>query len=580
MRNQHDNVNHTLSGAQVAPPRIVMLLANDFTHDTRVFKQARSLIEWGCEVHIVATARTPLPSWAIKDGIHVHRVPTNQRSFRHVLGALTLWWSRSLLRRHVCGKEALPIPVATSSASSLKATAPQPGATSGPSANGTVRQAVSPVPTTQPKALNRSLPARAFRRSKVYVNRLRKKLSRLTHIIASIPARVLDFFFVIAHGIRNGYEKGNAVRGTATRRAGQTLRSWFPPGVRLLAMNHQHAGAALSLKPDIVVAHDLNMLFAAMIVRRINRTPVVYDSHELYLERNIGDKNRFTDKLVWWPVESACIGRCAAVMTVANGICDHLQQQYGIARPTLVRNVQPYEPPAPRTRLLSEELGIDPELAVVIYAGAITINRGLEQMIDSAVHLRDAVYVIMGYAGNPAYLESLKHRAVANGQLGRRVFFRDAVPIEDVVRYVASADVGIVPTQNACLSYQFESSNKIFHCLMAGVPLVMSDHIEKRHIAETYGVGVLFDETQPQAIAQAVHELLDDRARYERMRQSCINAARELNWEHEEYALRRVYAGILGARAQPVPEPQIDCSGHSADVVIATKASQSYDHTA
>ncbi len=42
-------------------PRIVMLVANNFQHDTRVYKEARSLIEWGCEVHIIALYDRELP---------------------------------------------------------------------------------------------------------------------------------------------------------------------------------------------------------------------------------------------------------------------------------------------------------------------------------------------------------------------------------------------------------------------------------------------------------------------------------------------------------------------------------------
>jgi glycosyltransferase involved in cell wall biosynthesis len=178
-------------------------------------------------------------------------------------------------------------------------------------------------------------------------------------------------------------------------------------------------------------------------------------------------------------------------------------------------------------------------------------------MIDSSPFLEHAAYVIMGYARNPAYLESLKARAAALGQLDRTVYFRDAVPIDRVVEYLGSADLGIVPTQNVCLSYYFESSNKIFHCLMAGVPLVMSDHIEKRTLVERYGIGILFDEADPRDIARAVNGVLADGASYGRMRRNCLAAARELNWEHEERHLRLIYADLLGPRAAPVPDAVI-----------------------
>ncbi|MCA9297361.1 MAG: glycosyltransferase, partial [Phycisphaerales bacterium] len=188
-----------------------------------------------------------------------------------------------------------------------------------------------------------------------------------------------------------------------------------------------------------------------------------------------------------------------------------------------------------------------------IYPGAITINRGLEILIDSAAHFDNAVAVIMGYARNKVYHEELIERARERGVLNRTLFFREAVPIDKVVEYVASADLGVVPTQNVCLSYFYESSNKIFHCMMAGVPLAMSDHAEKRQLVEDHGIGVLFDETDPVAIAASINGILADQAQYDAMSQNCLDAARTMNWEHEEHKLRTMFARLIGDQLPPVP---------------------------
>ena len=323
-------------------------------------------------------------------------------------------------------------------------------------------------------------------------------------------------------------------------------------------MNLQMAREAIDAGPDIVQSHDLNTLLGGTLVKRLIGVGLVYDSHELFLERNIGDKSRARDNVIWAPIERFCIGKCDAVLSVAEGICDYLAKQYGIPKPHLIRNVQPYELPGVRTTLLADELGIPAGRRIVIYPGAITINRGLEVMIDSAPHLNGAAYVIMGYARNADYLASLKQQATKLGVMSSSVFFRDAVPIEDVVRYVASADLGIVPTQNVCLSYFFESSNKIFHCVMAGVPVAMSDHLEKRLLVEEHGIGVLFDETDPKEIARVVNETLDDREAYAVMRRNCLEAARVLNWEHEEHNFRQIFADLLGDRAAPIPQVSIE----------------------
>jgi glycosyltransferase involved in cell wall biosynthesis len=341
--------------------------------------------------------------------------------------------------------------------------------------------------------------------------------------------------------------------GTPTpARKKKLLKKWLmrvmPNGLLYAELNVYFARRIFALNADLVECHDANTLFAGMIAKQIAGIPYIYDSHELFLERNIGARWRWIDRLVWQPVEQVGITAASAVFSVAEGICRHLARHYSIRKPFLLRNVQPFESPPARSRLLAEELKIPDGKRIAIYAGGITINRGLERLIESAQYLDNTVIVIMGYAPVPSYGDELLKLADESGVLGRSVFFREAVAMSDVIRYLGSADLGIVPTQNACLSYYYEASNKIFHCLMAGLPLAMSDHIEKREIVERHGVGVLFDERDPKSIADTVNRLLADKAGYDKMRRNCLMAAKMLNWEIEERKLRRVVKKLLRAR--------------------------------
>ena len=100
--------------------------------------------------------------------------------------------------------------------------------------------------------------------------------------------------------------------------------------------------------------------------------------------------------------------------------------------------------------------------------------------------------------------------------------------------------------------YEFEASNKIFHSVMARVPVAMSDHIEKRLLNERHGIGVLFDETDPGDIARTVEAFLEDRAAYDAAVEACTRAAELLNWEHEERTLLSMFERVLEpAAARP-----------------------------
>ena len=513
-----------------------MVLANPFTHDTRVHKQARSLIEWGCNVHVIAIARPGLPVRETVDEIEVHRVGVSYGAIARLLPVALLWpFGRLALR--------LAVPV-------MHTVPPLPE----PAAATAVREDVASATTDPDAAPTRWQRWRREAGRRANAGQAPWPLIRAVGLPAyrlarRVPRRLLNVSW-------------RRPRAFARRAGRAAVTRFLHPMFRLLAFDVTAARRVRALAPDVVECHDLNTLLAGVLIKRMHGTPIVYDSHELFLERNIGDVNRERDRRHWGPVERFGIRRCDRVFSVAAGICDHLQRQYALdCAPILIRNVQPYEPPPPRETILAEEFGLDPQRPIVLYPGAITFNRGLEQLVEAAALTDEIAYVVMGPSSNPAYRAELEAAAEANGTRGRTIFFRDPVPIDAVGRYTASADLGIVPTQNACLSYFYESSNKIFHCLMAGVPLVMSDHAEKRLIVEHWSVGALFDETDPADIHAVVTATLRDRAGLATMQHRALHAARVLNWEHEEEKLRTAFAELIDSvrpgAAPPVPVARV-----------------------
>ena len=82
------------------------------------------------------------------------------------------------------------------------------------------------------------------------------------------------------------------------------------------------------------------------------------------------------------------------------------------------------------------------------------------------------------------------------------------------------------------LNYYHAGDYKLFHYIVAGIPLAVSNHPEKRRLIERYGIGATFDESDPRDIARVINELLADPARYQAMRERCARVGREeLNWE-------------------------------------------------
>jgi hypothetical protein len=127
------------------------------------------------------------------------------------------------------------------------------------------------------------------------------------------------------------------VVGGAARLDGFTRRSCLPPSwLRRWLPFHLYRAIFLlyflwgivRVRPDVVHAHDAAMLLPGAIGARLVGARLVYDSHELATGVPYRDAG-----WAWFvaALERAIIPRCAAVITVSDGIAERLQQRYGLA---------------------------------------------------------------------------------------------------------------------------------------------------------------------------------------------------------------------------------------------------------
>jgi len=190
------------------------------------------------------------------------------------------------------------------------------------------------------------------------------------------------------------------------------------------------------------------------------------------------------------------------------------------------------------------DIGIPTDDRIILYIGIINMLRGLEEAVQSLKYLNHCRLVLMGFAYDD-YVSSLK-AFIANEGLTGRVHFFGPVPFEEVTRYAASADVGLVLHKNICLNYYYVSPNKLFECMAAGLPVVGSNFPDLKMYIEGYDIGVTCDPDSPKAIADAINRIMSDKARYDDMRRNALEAAKSFNWENESKKLVALYEGLNG----------------------------------
>jgi glycosyltransferase involved in cell wall biosynthesis len=118
------------------------------------------------------------------------------------------------------------------------------------------------------------------------------------------------------------------------------------------------------------------------------------------------------------------------------------------------------------------------------------------------------------------------------------------VPPFEVIKAASASHVGVILTRPISISYELTVSNKLFECINAGLPVILSDVPEHRYLNEKYKFGIILEEISSECLAEAAIKLKNDFKLYETLKQNAIVASKELCWENEGMKLVSVYRDI------------------------------------
>jgi len=308
------------------------------------------------------------------------------------------------------------------------------------------------------------------------------------------------------------------------------------------------------VRPEVVHAHDAAMLLPGIVGTRLTGARLVYDSHEL--ATSVPYRERLWTMFVS-AIERLAVPRCAAVITVSDGIAEHLRERYRLPRtPSVVRNVSALTPDGRAG--LRERLGISADTPLVLHQGAPAPARGCEVLIEA---IRSLPGVHLAFLGDPepGYAAALR-RLIARRGLEERVTLLPGVPLEDLLAHTAEADVGVTLLQNTCLNHRLALPNKLFEYIAAGVPVVAAALPETQRLVEKHGVGWCVPSADPIAVAEALRMALQGPPGPD-LRERLARAARELCWEREQQRLLELYRSLSTApgnhqSARQAPRPR------------------------
>ncbi len=318
------------------------------------------------------------------------------------------------------------------------------------------------------------------------------------------------------------------------------------PGLRFAAYLLRLDSILARTRPDILHAHDTDALQSVGPAAGRLGVPFVYDAHELWLElgpRGHSPSYYRVSRAYYAAIERRYVPRAAGVIVANPPVAPELARRYGRADVRVVANYPTEVGPVERRELRDLPGGRDipREAPVVLYAGGLVIERGIEQLVEAMTMVPSAHLAFLGGGS----LEPELHALVDRLGLADRTHFLGMVPTDQVVAYCASATVGMLTTEPVSVNNVLALPNKIFQYMAAGIPVIASDYPQIREVLESSGAGRVMDPTQPAAIADAINAVLADPAAAREAGARGAEAVRDrYNWSVSEETLLDVYGSL------------------------------------
>jgi glycosyltransferase involved in cell wall biosynthesis len=290
---------------------------------------------------------------------------------------------------------------------------------------------------------------------------------------------------------------------------------------------------------------------------------LVYDVHDIFVETGTGSRLPGVVRSAVRRYERRLVRRTDLVVAVNQPLADIVAARTHPRAIVVVHNCPPrWTPPDQRPDTIRDAARIPASAPVILYHGLLSANRGIDRLTEAILEpgLEDAHLALLGYGSLAADLADLATRPPFDG----RVHVLEAVPPAELLGWVASADVGSLAMPRASLNLYISTPNKLFECLAAGTPVVVSDFPAVRDIVladPEAPLGAVCDPADAADVARAIRGILAlDPAGREALRRRCLDAALlRWNWETEVSRLIAAYANLAGE------EPEAERASEAVD---------------
>lgn len=228
-------------------------------------------------------------------------------------------------------------------------------------------------------------------------------------------------------------------------------------------------------RPYSISCHNAQLLPLCLILKILIGVKLIYEPHELESHKTSLSKIML---LLTKYIEKFTLPLVDSIITVCPPITDFYIKNFRIKNEKIftIRNI-PVNPSLgtsyKRSNLLREEFQIPEDDIIFLYQGLIDEARNIRNYLETFQKANAKFHIVfMGYG-------ELEKTVLEYAQNYKNIHFKSAVPIDKIIEYTSSADIGLfVLTGQISLSYRYSLPNKFFEYAIAGLRICVSDNLE------------------------------------------------------------------------------------------------------
>jgi len=317
----------------------------------------------------------------------------------------------------------------------------------------------------------------------------------------------------------------------------------FRRGLAFLYVTRDLSSAVVDEAPDLIVAHDFEVLRAAVAAKKALGVPLLYDSHEDW-PALIAENSLMEARIAGWQERRLC-AKVDHIVTVSAPIASKFRDW---GRPTTViysarptREIQLADRSASRGVF---QYAIDD--FVVGFAGTFGAGRGLEVLLHSLGELPGNVKALLvgGPHGDAGHL----FQVAAELGVERRVRLDDYRPFPELAPYYAAMDLGVILLDDRP-NHRRALPNKLFDYMAHGVPVLVPNYPPMRSLVEQTHSGIILEKLDAPALAQTILEWSRNRTTLAELgRAGRAHFLNGLAWNIQSVVFLQTAARLVGVR--------------------------------